>query len=380
MIEIKKESVLIKPKDIKSSSSDYEVLGALNPAVARLSSGDIILYVRVIEKLILDSDDKYQYSPRMIGKEKFEVSKDRYPNKKVESSTDLDFSFNDDTKRLKFISHFRRVVLDPSGFRVKFIDDKPSFFGLKWDGELGVEDPRITKIEDSYYMTYVSLSKSGNISTSLAVSNDCVNWYRRGVIFGHQNKDVVLFPERIRKHYLAINRPEGNFEFSSPHMWISKSDNLEYWGSNKSLELSEDGSWDSGRVGSGPPPLKTDKGWLLIYHGVLSEKMRESKSFLARIEKIFGRGKIEEERSVYCAGVALLHLENPEKIIVKSKRPMLFPRKSYERGTFEKKDVIFPTGMIWDLNKKDILVFSGAGDICTSVKKISYEKIIEFMK
>ena len=72
----------------------------------------------------------------------------------------------------------------------------------------------------------------------------------------------------------------------------------------------------------------------------------------------------------------MLDINNPEKILAKSKNPIILPIKKYEKGTFEKKDVVFPTGLIEDLNKKDLLIYSGAGDIVTTVKKVSLNEII----
>jgi beta-1,2-mannobiose phosphorylase / 1,2-beta-oligomannan phosphorylase len=378
MIEVKKERVLLEPKDFVPSSDLFEVIGVINPAAIRVDSGEIVLYVRVIERLKKSQDENFQYSPRMIGKEKFEIVIDRFSRKEAVYSSDLEFSFADGTKRLKFISHFRRVVLSQDGFRVKKIEQKPSFFGLGWDGELGVEDARITKINELYVMTYVALSSAGNITTNLAVSNDCLNWYRRGIIFSHQNKDVVIFPERINHQYLALNRPEGDFEFSLPHVLISYSENLEFWGKPGSLKLSKKKSWDSGKVGAGPPPIKTKKGWLFIYHGVIDKKISSGNIIVDDIRKLLGYG--ENIRNIYCAGAALLDFNNPRKVLARVPRPFLVPHKKYERGTFETKDVVFPTGLVLDRNEEDILLFSGGGDVVTTVKKISLKEIFAKMK
>ena len=114
---------------------------------------------------------------------------------------------------------------------------RPLFYGLSDDAELGVEDPRITKIGGIYYMTYVGLSRREGISTYLASSKDGLNWERKGIIFGQQDKDVVLFPEAIKGRYVAFDRPEGNFEFSTPHIWIARSKDLIHWGALKAVRL-----------------------------------------------------------------------------------------------------------------------------------------------
>lgn len=379
MVKVKKERVLIRPEDVKPSSPDFEILGTFNPGAVRLDNGDIMLYVRVWEKLIKSEDEDYFYSPRMVGKDQYEIVIDKFERKHITSHSNFEFVFRDGTKRLTFISHLRRVILDKSGFKVKSIEDKPSFFGYAWDCELWIEDPRIVKIKDLYVMTYVSLSRTENVSTSYAVSNDCFLWRRKGVIFSEQNKDVVIFPELVDNEYIAIQRPEGSFEFSSPHMWITYSKDLELWGRQHPIILSKKGDWDFGKVGAGCPPIRTEKGWLLIYHAILTSKKKKV------IENIMKRmdisecisGTIRKKDVIYCAGAALFDLEHPSKLIGKSDVPILFPIKKHEVANFDSLRVIFPTGLIMDQNGKDVLIYSGAGDRVTSVKKISLNKIFK---
>lgn len=376
MIPIKEERILVRPEDITPSDKKLEVVGTLNPGAARLKNGNIILYVRVIEKLIKDESDDYYYSPRCRGGGKCKIFIDRFKKEHAESKSEVDIVFKDGTKRLTFISHLRKVILDVSGLKVLSIDKKPSFGGMTEEGELGVEDARIVKFGNRYYMTYVSLSRLGNISTSLAESYDCVHWKRKGTMFREQNKDVVLFPEKINGKYVAFNRPEGNFQFTPPKIWISYSDNLKLWGESRPIKLSEKGMWDYARTGAGPPPIKTEKGWLLIYHGVSNKKIMGNSKFNI-IEKILH--KEEETNSVYSVGAALFDLDRPQKLIVKTPRPILTPRKKYEKEGFVE-NVIFPTGIVLTRGHNNILLYCGAGDTVTTVKKISLNDILNALK
>ncbi|MFZ5955265.1 MAG: hypothetical protein ACOYT4_02470 [Nanoarchaeota archaeon] len=380
MIKAEKECVLIKPEDIKPSSKDFEVIGAINPGAIRISDGRIVLYVRIIEKLKKASDKKYFYSPRMVGKDEFKIKIDKFSKKIVTDNSELDFSFKDGTKRLTFISHFRRVILAENGFKIISIDEKPSFFGVEWDGELGIEDPRITKIGNLYFMTYVSLSRNENVSTSYSISNDCINWYRRGIIFGEQDKDVVLFPEMINDKYIAFDRPEGSFQFTLPHIWVSYSANLEFWGKPKPIELYKPGDWDEGKNGSGPPPIKTAKGWLLLYHAITEKSKIKKEIFIIKFIKKFMRIKEIEKIPIYAIGAALFDLNDPEKLISKSKEPIFIPSKKYEKDIFGERGIIFPTGLVPDSQMKNILVYSGAGDSLTTVKKVSLKKILSSLR
>lgn len=373
MVKIKEEKILVRPEKLRPSSPLLEVIGAINPGAIRMPNGEIVLYVRVIEKLINDEDDKYYYSPRMAGEDRFELVLDKFKKRLVKKKHPLDFVFENDTKRLTFISTLRRFVLASNGLKIKRVEQRPSFPGFSWDGELGVEDPRITRIGKLYVMGYVGLTRNGNISTNLAISNDCKKWYRRGIIFREQNKDVVIFPELINEKYVALNRPEGNFEFSPPHIWISYSKDLENWGKDEPLIFSKKGEWDFSRNGAGPPPIKTEKGWLLLYHGV--DEGYLGRNFIIRgIRELF---KMRMKTYSYNVGALLLDLNNPGKVIAKTKRPILLPRAKHEKGLFfEKKDVVFPTGIVLDKNKKDLLIYSGGADVVTTVKKVALGEIM----
>ncbi|MFH1327193.1 MAG: hypothetical protein ABIH59_03645 [archaeon] len=372
MVTIKKDKLLLAPKDIIPSSSKFEVLGVLNPAATRLKDGRIILYIRVIERLKKRKDEKYFYVPRYVGKNKFQIKIDKFSKKQVIGEDEIAIIFKNNIKRLTFISHFRKVYLDKSGLNILKIEQKPGFFGIKDDSEFGVEDPRITKIKDMYYMTYVGLSKREGISTYLASSKDAIKWERKGIIFGEQDKDVVLFPEKIKGSYVAFDRPEGNFEFSTPHIWIAYSKDLIHWGRLKAVQLSPKHK-DFSRSGAGPPPIKTDKGWLQIFHAVTNI---QPKGFWTEIKKVFGYD-LSSSPDIYAVWAALLDNKDPKKLISRSHIPVIIPKKKYEIS-FEGKKVIFPTGIIKD--GKYVLLYSGAGDIHVTVKKIKIKDILNSLE
>ncbi len=122
MIKIKKDKLLLTPEDFKPSSKDFEILGVLNPGAVRLKDGKVLLYVRVIEKLKKLKTERYFYVPRFIGKDKFEIKIDKFPKSKVVDQDKIAIIFKDGTKRLTFISHFRRVYLDKAGLNILKID------------------------------------------------------------------------------------------------------------------------------------------------------------------------------------------------------------------------------------------------------------------
>src|SRR5262249_49033062 len=134
-----------------------------------------------------------------------------------------------------------------------------------WTEEFGVEDARITAIGDRYWITYVAVSRHG-ASTAMASTTDFQTFERHGIIFCVENKDVVLFSDRIGPDYVAIHRPNGATPFTRPEMWLARSHDLRCWGMHEPMSWGP-GGWETGRVGAGPPPIRTPEGWLLIYHG-----------------------------------------------------------------------------------------------------------------
>lgn len=165
--------------------------------------------------------------------------------------------------RLTFISHLR--VFYSRGGRTL---EERSGAWLEPDGpyeEFGVEDPRITLIGNTYYITYIAVSRHG-VSTALASTRDFKSFQRHGIIFSPENKDVMLFPETIGGLYHALHRPNGATAFTKPEMWLATSPALLHWGRHERL-LGGGEDWDLGRIGGGAPPIKTDAGWLEFYHG-----------------------------------------------------------------------------------------------------------------
>ena len=330
------EKLLLKPKDFNKGSKGKKIDGVFNPAAVRMKDGRIFLFVRVAEEL------------------------NKIPKKEIEKQNGNVILLRSGVYILSNISHFRRVYLDETGFNVKYISEKPDFTGGGCEAELGVEDPRIVRIGGSYIMTYVSVDLRDWVSTSIALSKDLKNWKRKGIIFRNKNKDVVIFPEKINGRYVSLNRPEGSLKFSGPSISISYSKNLVKWNNKKSIIKTRKNSWDSERIGAGTPPIKTKKGWLFFYHGVSLNK---------------------NKKQIYSAGSVLLNLKNPEKVIARTptRKPLFKPDKSYEKSGFVN-NVVFPTGIILDKNKKDILIYSGAGDKYVTVRKIPIKDILASME
>jgi len=356
------EKVLLKPIDFKPFSKNLIIEGIFNPGAIRMPNKKIILYIRIAEKGQSKKGES-MHCPVIVSQKNYKLGIKKIKKSEILTKNGNVLYLKAGECRLTTISYFKRVILDQTGMNIETIEQKPIFTGLPTESNYGVEDPRIIKIKNNYLMTYVSISSTEGVSTALAISKDLINWKRRGIIFRTQNKDVVIFPEKIKNKYVALHRPESSFEFSKPSIWISYSKDLIYWGKEKSILRPRDSSWDSSKIGSGPPPIKTKKGWLLIYHGI--KKIQEKNT----------------EKKIYSAGATLLDLKNPSKILARSprKKPLFEPTKKHEKEGFIE-NVVFPTGIVQDLNKNYLLIYSGEADRLISVRRMKLSDVLNSME
>ena len=242
------------------------------------------------------------------------------------------------------------VAESPDGYNFKVAskpfltpeDHKDYFDYVNW----GVEDARITKIENKYFLTYTGYSKYQPL-VILTVTTDFINFKIHGPISEPSNKDCAIFPEKIDDYYWKVDRPTAE---NRRDIWISRSPDLIHWGGYKSLLEPEPGSWEQDKIGASSNPIKTKEGWLMLYHGVRS----------------FGTG------SIYRLGVVLLDLENPWIVKGKTKEPILSPEMDYER-IGDVNNVIFSNGWILEDNNDVKIYYSGADiNICLAETNIEY--------
>jgi predicted GH43/DUF377 family glycosyl hydrolase len=332
---ILQDKALIHPSDLQAVCPDYKVIGTFNPAAACYND-EIVLLVRVVEQPC-EQEPGRLISPRAerhAGKLRWII--DIFDSSGAETHDPRTFRLPNGDVRLRYISHLRLVRLSSDDLQVREIITHDNLLPkTSWD-EMGLEDPRITKIGNTYYITYVAFR-------------------RHGIIFPTENKDVVLLPEKRNGHFVAYHRPVSNQLVAAPSIETSLSSDGIFWGQHRFLFRPRPGSWDSARVGSGPPPIRLPQGWLLIYHGI-APATRESPA---------GR---------YCAGAVLLDLENPTKLIARSTHPLILPKRPYEQNGFIP-NVIFPTGAL--LNGEDLLLFAGGADEVVSFLRLKIDSVLE---
>lgn len=231
----------------------------------------------------------------------------------------------------------------------------------------GIEDPRLVKIDQEIYLSYVVLStyvsQRPSASTALATTNDFSNYTRLGIITskGSDNKDVVLFPENVYQQlsdgtgnlkYLFLHRPStwvgSKYGVHRPSIWIGEGASLTNF-EKHTLLIKPEQQWEMLKVGAGPPPIKTKEGWLLIYHGV-------------------------DRDHVYAAGAALLDLKDPTKVIARTKKPVLEPNEPYEKNG-DVNNVVFPTAA-YVMDGK-LFVYYGAADKVCCLATIDLENFLD---
>ena len=212
------------------------------------------------------------------------------------------------------------------------------------DQELrGPEDPRIVHMDGLFYMMYTGYGGrfDGDYRICLATSQNLITWQRHGVMLDEPNKDAALFPEKINGRYAMLHR-------RAPDIWLAYSDDLKHWTNHQVLlQVNPHSEWERQKIGAAGPPIKTEDGWLLIYHGVSED----------------GR---------YSLGVALLDQSDPTKILHRQTDPILEPELDWEINGYVP-NVVFSCGqaVIGD----ELLVYYGGGDTVIGVARMHMSSI-----
>ena len=248
---------------------------------------------------------------------------------------------------LTTISHLR-IARSKDG-RHFTVDPKPALFPDRESESYGLEDPRITEIDGIYYIAYKAVSPLG-ICISLAATRDFQTFEKKGIIFGPENMDVAIFPEKVGGRYVALHRPVSGFS-GSPNMWIAYGPDLLSWGDHRFLMGVNRRSWDSERVGGGAVAIRTDRGWLEIYHAA---------DFNGR----------------YCLGAVLLDPDEPHRVIARGNEPIFVPEASYETTGFVP-NVVFACGALVDGDK--VSIYYGAADTAIAGADMSLRGILEIL-
>jgi predicted GH43/DUF377 family glycosyl hydrolase len=335
------QNPLLKPKDIKASTSAMKIECLLNPGVFKFEN-KIWLLMRVAER-----PEQIEGQIRVpIYNEKGEIEIISFDK----SDPHLDLT---DPRTIRYkekeylttLSHLRFVCSDdgktfsePSLYNPIFAKDILEAYGI--------EDCRVTEIDGTFHLTYTMVSAVG-VGVGLIQTRDWKHFERKGMIFPPHNKDCAIFSEKINGKYYALHRP------SSPHLggnyiWLAESPDLLHWGNHQCIATTRNTMWDSERIGAGAAPIKTSAGWLEIYHGA-------------------------DRNHRYCLGALLLDLHDPSRVLARSEQPIMEPTTEYELTGFFG-NVIFTNGHIVEGDK--IVMYYGASDEVICGAEFSIKEIL----
>lgn len=337
------ENPIIKPEDLKPSRGDFEIIGVFNAGVTRLKD-EVILLLRVAERPI-------NQDPDIVQTAIFDVNKGQPVIKEFsKGNPEIDFSdprliITPQGTYLTSISHLR-LARSKDGISFDF-DNIPSICPENDYETFGLEDPRISFIDDRYYINYVGVGRFG-VTTCLISTKDFKTFERHGVIFCPDNKDVVIFPERVEGKYFALHRPVSPL-FGKQEIWISESPDLCCWGNHRYLMGPREGYWDEIKIGASAVPFRIDEGWLEVYHGV-------------------------DKNNRYCHGAILLDSQQPWKVISRTECPIFEPEADYEVNGFFG-NVVFSCGLLYEDNK--LKIYYGAADTVICYAELSLEETIK---
>lgn len=225
----------------------------------------------------------------------------------------------------------------------------------------GCEDPRITRLDDEYFITYTALSEPASSGKGyrigLASTKDFSKVEKQGIIGPNVNdKDTVIFPDKINGKIAVLHRIEPDIQiiYFDDIEQLKENHDYKFWEKylkelDKYIVLKRKHGWESEKIGVGPPPIKTEEGWLLIYHSV-------------------------DKNKTYRIGGALLDLDNPQKVIAHSSNPILEPKMEYER-IGDVSNVIFPEGTV--VKGNELLVYYGAADKTCCLATCKLDELID---
>jgi predicted GH43/DUF377 family glycosyl hydrolase len=219
--------------------------------------------------------------------------------------------------------------------------------GEQW----GFEDPRVVRVDElGHFVITCTAYGPGGPAVFLATTDDFTSVERHGIIRQPEDKNAALLPHRVDGRWVLLHRPKTQFVGARGEIVLSRSPDLVSWSAPEQVLQPRDGAWwDSLRIGLGPPPLRTEHGWLLVYHGVK--------------ETVAG--------GIYRVGLALLDLDEPTRVLRRLPHWVLAPLAPYERDG-DVPNVVFPCGLLHDPASGTVRLYYGAADssICLATARL----------
>jgi predicted GH43/DUF377 family glycosyl hydrolase len=338
------QNPVITPDMVPPSAEGYRVRGAFNPGAIRFGD-EILLFLRVAEDCPAEAGEVAV--PRVDIRDGVGV-----PSVLRVATDDPDVVLKDTRgvvykgqDYLSTMSHIR-IARSPDGINFK-VDPEPFIFPSVDCEVYGVEDARVTAIDGKYYINYSCVSSDG-WATALATTTDFRSIERQGIIFHPESKDVALFPEKVGGMYHALHRP-NNSGFGKASIWYAESPDLMHWGNHRCVLRPRDMIWEEMKIGGGAPSVRTDEGWLHVYHG---------------------KGRDQ----VYSLFTVLFDIDEPWKVIKRGSVPFVTPEAPYETEGFFG-NVIFSNGLVVEPDGR-VLLYYGASDETSCLLETSLGELL----
>ncbi len=227
-------------------------------------------------------------------------------------------------------------------------------------------DPRLTVIDGELFMCF-AVDTGHGLRGGIARVDPELKGFEVLSLSAPDNRNFVLFPEKIDGMYVRLERPMpvysrwGKDRFD---IWISKSPDMKYWGEHQLLLAVEDVPYANDKLGPAAPPIKTDRGWLTVFHAVDRDDSRGKNGW---------EGKWTKR---YTAGIMLLDLEDPTRVIGMSKAPLIAPEAPYEIDGGFRNNVIFPCGITYE-EDNNVNIYYGAADAVVCVASADLDGLID---
>lgn len=335
------DNPILFPKDLKASNDNMIIECLLNPGVFEFNE-KIWMLVRTAERTV--QKDSVLSVPIYNNEGNIEILNFDLKDPKLDASDARVINY-DGVDYLTTISHLR-LLSSEDGINFKEDPEYPSLFGEGEYESYGIEDCRVSKIDDTYHLTYTMVSANG-VGVGFRTTKDWKHFEKKGMIFSPHNKDSAIFEEKINGKYFALHRPSSP-ELGGNYMWLAESPDAIHWGNHKCIAKTREGKFDSNRLGAGAAPIKTEKGWLEIYHGATKENR-------------------------YCLGAIVLDLKDPSIVLARSEEAIMEPIAKYEQTGFFG-NVVFTNGHIVDGDT--IHMYYGASDEFVCQAKFSIKEIL----
>ena len=251
----------------------------------------------------------------------------------------------------------RETLLWPArsqdGVKFEVAPEPISIEGLDLTGIHHVYDPRLTMLEGVLHVVFAVDTDDG-CRLGIARSRDFERFELVSLDATGERRNGVLFPERVGGRYLRLERPNTKSqEGSGDQIWLAESQDLVDWADVAPVMEGRWHYWDE-RIGSGPPPIRVDEGWLHLFHGIATHFMSVN---------------------IYQLGVVLLDADDPSRVLARSRENVLEPREMYEM-VGQVPNVVFPSGWVRD-GADDLLIYYGAADTCVGLARTTVGELLD---